>query len=413
MTEASKLLGLSERQIIRLRKGVQKNGRDAVKHGNTGIIPATTTTPEQINRIIELYKEKYYNANFQHFKEMLEENENIIKSVSTIRRILLANGIKSPKTKRKPKKHIRRKRREHEGALVQMDATPHDFFGTGAKCCLHGAVDDATGKIVGLYMTKNECLEGYFNVFEQMIGNFGIPASIYADRHTIFSSQTAGKLSIEDELAGKQANDTQLGRAVRELGITLIKARSPQAKGRIERLWGTLQDRLTIEFRINGISDLETANEFLLPYILRYNQRFAVEAVDVHSLFAANTFDLIDILCVREKRKLDSGGSFSFYGQQFVVEGGIQQGVSIEVIAHHKFGIFAFYQGSRYGIFPIDKPKQRKRPVSVSSVRTLHPMPVCSKYRDYNKNTYIHYSSEYTDSEILAILDCIFSNEFY
>ena len=400
---------MSERQIKRLRKGVQKNGKGAVTHGNKGKTSKTAIPLAQRKRIVEFYNEKYSGANYQHFVELLEENEKIRISDNTVRRILNAAGITSPKTKRKPRKHIRRKRREHEGALVQTDATPHDFFGTGTKCCLHGAVDDATGKIVGLYMTKNECLEGYFNVFEQMIGNFGIPASIYADRHTIFSSPMAGKLTIEDELAGKQTNETQLGRAVRELGITLIKARSPQAKGRIERLWGTLQDRLTIEFRSNGICDSTAANDFLLAYIPRFNQRFAVEAAEPVSLFAPNAFDLINILCIREKRKLDHGGAFSFYGQRFVVASSIPQGANIEVIAHRKFGIFAFYKENRHNVFPIEKQKQRKKPAIVPSTQPLRTMPFGLKYREYDKNAYTHYSSEYADSEILAILNEVFS----
>lgn len=413
IAEASILLGLSERQIKRLRKGVTEKGEEAVKHGNTGKSPSTAIKGEERERIIELYKSKYYGSNFEHFTEMLEVNESISIGVTTIKRFLKASDIQSPKKKRKPKKHARRKRREHEGALVQTDATPHDFFGTGEKYCLHGAVDDATGKIVGLHMTKHECLEGYLNIFEQMIGNFGIPASIYADRHTIFSSTAANKLTLEDELAGKQANDTQLGRAMRELGITLIRARSPQAKGRIERLWATLQDRLVIEFRIHGVTDINAANQYLQTFIPRYNQRFAVEAVETQSMFMPNTFDLINILCVREKRKLDNGSAFSYYGKYFVVIGGIPPGVSIEVIAHRKLGIFALYKGQRYDVYRIDKPKRQKTIIPPAlSIRPLPPKPLDSSYHKHGKESYIHYSSEYTDAEILAILDDIFLKSF-
>jgi hypothetical protein len=335
----------------------------------------------------------------------LEENEGIIVSAPTVRKVLNGEGITSPKSKRKPKKHIRRKRHEYEGSLVQTDATPHDFFGTGNNSCLHGAVDDATGKILGLYMTKNECLEGYFAVFEQMIKSFGIPASIYADRHTIFVSPKSDKLTIEDELAGVYANDTQLGRALKELGITLIKARSPQAKGRIERLWRTLHDRLVIEFRINGITNANMANQFLLTYIPKFNQHFAVEAVEPIPIFTPNTHDLINILCVREKRKLDAG-AFSFYGQYFIVDGDIPPKASIEVIAHRNSGIFAFYKGQRYPATRIDKPKRQKsKPVPVERKPYIPPD---SHYYKHGKETYIQFSIEYTDAEVLSILDGLF-----
>ena len=161
-------------------------------------------------------------------------------------------------------------------------------------------------------------------------------------------------------MAGKQVNDTQLGRAMRELGITLIRAMSPQAKGRIERLWGTLQDRLVIEFRINGIIDIEAANRFLQSYIARYNHRFAVEPGQSTSMFTPNTFDLLEIFCIKERRKVDNSGAFSYYGQHFVITGDAPPGVGIEVIAHRKMGIFALYNGMRFDVSRIEKPGRKK-----------------------------------------------------
>ena len=256
-------------------------------------------------------------------------------------------------------------------------------------------------------MTKNECLEGYFSIIEQMAESFGIPASIYADRHTIFASPKSDKLTIEDELEGVQVNDTQLGRAMKELGITLIKARSPQAKGRIERLWGTLHDRLTIEFRIKGITGIEAANRFLQSYIKKHNERFAVEAVETVSMFSINRFDLACVLCIREKRKLDNGCSFSFYGQYFAVDGDIQPRTTIEVAAHRKLGIFVVYKGQRYAAVRIEKPKRKTGKTPLAERKSyIPPDSYCHKY---GKETFIQYSSEYTDSEILAILDELFS----
>ncbi len=296
--------------------------------------------------------------------------------------------------------------------MCQTDATPYDFFGTGEMECLHGIIDDATGKILGLYMTKHECLEGYFTVFEQMVEKHGIPASIYADRHTIFSSPKSDKLTIEEELAGVQVNDTQLGRALRELGIVLIKARSPQAKGRIERLWGTLQDRLTVEFRINGITDRGAANAFLPSFIEKYNARFQVGAAEATTMFASNTYDLVSILCVREGRKLDTGGAFSFYGQFFVVLGDIPLRAAIEVIAHSKHGIFALYKGRRYAVNLIEKPKRGNRKQNNEDSERTPYIPPDSHYYKRGKDTYVHYSCEYSDKEILTIVNEIFTKSF-
>nr|WP_242979096.1 hypothetical protein [Carboxydocella thermautotrophica] len=175
--------------------------------------------------------------------------------------------------------------------------------------------------MVGLYLAKNECLQGYFEVIWQIVNKHGIPASIYADRHSIFLSQNASKLTIEDQLQGKVVNDTQFGRAMKELGITLIPARSPQAKGRVERLWETLQSRLPVEFKIAGITTIDEANEFLSQYIEKFNSQFAVKALEPETAYRAldQNIDIGHILCVKQKRTIDNGGVFSFYNRHFKV----------------------------------------------------------------------------------------------
>lgn len=261
--EAAEVLNLSERQVIRLRKGVMENGPAALIHKNKGRKPIHAVSVDLKDKIVSLkLSENYKEANFNHFKELLERNEGIRLSYSSIYNILTSNGIKSPKKRRRFKVHKRRKRKTQMGLLVQMDATPFEWFGDGIKFSIHGIIDDATGKVLGLYMTKNECLQGYFEVTRLMLENFGIPVSIYSDRHAIFLSTKAGKLSIEEQLEGKVCNDTQFGRAMKELGITIITARSPQAKGRIERLWNTLQSRLPVEFKLANIKTMEEANAF-------------------------------------------------------------------------------------------------------------------------------------------------------
>lgn len=155
-------------------------------------------------------------------------------------------GVKSPLKKKGSKRTNRRKRKPHPGQMIQVDATPYEWFGGNVKYALHGAIDDATGEIVGLYMTQNECLFGYFEMMRQCCLDFGVPQSVYSDRHTIFLSPKACKLSVEEMINGKTVNLTQFGRAMHELGVDMIYAHSPQAKGRVERLWSTLQSRLPI-----------------------------------------------------------------------------------------------------------------------------------------------------------------------
>ena len=179
--QASALLGLPERQIKRLRKGAQEKGIGA--HGNTGKPASARIKEERREHTVGLYREKHYGSSFQHFTELLEGHGQIAMSGSTAKSALNAEGIKSPKTKRKPKRHIRRKRHEHGGPLVQAGAAPHGFFAAGDDVCLRGIIGDAAGKALGLYMAKNECLGGRLSVFGQMVG-FGIPGSAYAGRRT-------------------------------------------------------------------------------------------------------------------------------------------------------------------------------------------------------------------------------------
>lgn len=192
--EAAEVLDLSARQVIRLRKGVNENGAAALIHKNQGRKPAHAIPEELKQKIINLkMSDVYKDANFKHFQELLDRVENIKLSYSALYGILSGAGIKSPKKKRRFKPHRRRKRKPQIGLLIQMDATPYDWLGDGNNYTLHGAIDDATGNIVGLYMTKNECLQGYFETCRYMILNFGIPVSLYCDRLTLTVSFALSK----------------------------------------------------------------------------------------------------------------------------------------------------------------------------------------------------------------------------
>lgn len=180
-------LGLSERRVKQIKKEVRENGVKSIQHGNRGRKPKNTIPDETKKKILELRNSYQYEiSNFKHFQELLKERENIDISYSALYNILRNAGIKSPKKHRKTKLHHRRKRKECEGMMLQADGTPFDWFNTGEKYSLHGFVDDATGKITGLYMCKNECLLGYLEVLRQTLENYGIPISLYPDKYSVF-----------------------------------------------------------------------------------------------------------------------------------------------------------------------------------------------------------------------------------
>lgn len=413
--EAAKVLNLSKRQIIRLKKGVKEEGASFLIHKNTGRKPSHAINDEVKQKIIELKNsEKYKDTNFMHFNELLEEHEGIKISYSALYSILKNAGIKSPRKHRKRKNHHRRKRKPQEGLLIQMDASPFDWLGTGEKLSLHGAIDDATGKIVGLYLCKNECLHGYFEVTKQILLNHGIPASIYADRHSIFLSTNAGKLTIEEQLQGKVVNDTQFGRAMNELGINLIYAHSPQAKGRVERLWNTLQSRLPTEFKIAGIKNIDDANEFLSSYISIYNEKFAVKPADSESAYrpVPDNISIENILCVKQTRKLDNGYVFSFYNKHYQVildDNSIPVKSRITVLVSPSFGIRAQYKDNIYEVIPFIKPKRNKKNETKETTKSKKIYkPPQDHYFKQGQSKFKKLTFEESDKDILNMLEEIF-----
>lgn len=415
--EAAMSLGISERQIIRLKKGIIAEGAASLIHKNTHRKPPHALKDNLIHRIVALKKsEEYKAANFLHFQELLERREGIKISYSALYSVLARASIKSPKKRRRFKPHRRRKRKDQAGLLIQMDATPFEWFGGQTKFSLHGAIDDATGQIVGLYLTKNECLHGYWEVTRQMLLRHGIPVSIYADRHAIFLSQNAGKLSIEDQLDGKVVNDTQFGRAMAELGVTLIAARSPQAKGRVERLWETLQSRLPVEFAIAGITTIDQANAFLASYIDAFNARFSVAPTNVESAFRAlpSTIDIDTVLCVKMKRVLDSGSVFSFYNRHFVLTPGRigylpPAKAPITVLISPHFGIKAQYTHQVFDVLPYIRPDKKAKP---KAPRKGPYKPADTHYYKYGHTLIKKVSFEDSDRDILHMLENIFLRDY-
>lgn len=353
-------LGLSERRVKQIKKEVKENCVKSIQHGNRGRKPKNTISDETRKKILELRSSYEYEiSNFKHFQELLKERENIDISYSALYNILRNAGIKSPKKHHKTKLHHRRKRKECEGMMLQADGTPFDWFGSGEKYSLHGFIDDATGKVTGLYMCKNECLLGYLEVLRQTLENYGIPISLYPDKYSVFfpPKKVNDHITIEEQLNGREKGITQFGRIVEDLGITMFAASSPQAKGRIERLWETLQSRLVTEFRINKITSIEQANKFLITYIVKYNSQFAIKPQNKQNMFLklSKRYNLDELLCVRFERTIDNAGVFSINNSKFqIMDKSLPPKTKIQVYLSKKIGMRVKSNNKVYDVQPLE-----------------------------------------------------------
>ena len=280
VAEAAALMDVSVRQVHRLRAACRAEGAAALVHGNRGRAPAHTLPAELRRQVLHLAQTTYADCNHQHMSELLAERDGIAISRPSLRRILLEAGLVSPRTRRAPKHRARRERYPQEGMLLQLDASRHDWLqGRGPWLTLVGAIDDATNSVPYALFREQEDAHGYFLLMEHIVRTYGRPLAVYRDRHGIFERAPSERDTLAEHLKGTR-EPTQFGRMLLELDINSIAARSPQAKGRIERLWGTLQDRLVVELRLAGATTGAEANAVLWAYLPRFNQRFAVAAAE-------------------------------------------------------------------------------------------------------------------------------------
>ncbi len=277
--EAAELLGVSVRQLRRLRAAYRARGAAALAHGNRGRRPRHALDPAVSARVVELATSTYAGFNRQHLTEMLAEHHGIFLSRPTVHRILSVAGVASVRHRRPARHRQRRDRYPREGMLLQVDGSRHDWLeGRGPHLTLIGGIDDATGLVPWACFREQEDAQGYFQLFREVVRRRGIPMAVYSDQHSIFYT-TRKTPTLEEQLTGRPT-PTQVGRLLEELGVRWIRARSPQAKGRVERLWGTFQDRLTSELRLAGASTQEQAGVVLERYLTRHNRRFSVPPAD-------------------------------------------------------------------------------------------------------------------------------------
>lgn len=340
-------LNLSARQVQRLVCRYQTQGRRGFRHGNAGRQPTTTIAASVKERIIELYQTKYEGFNLTHFREKLLAFEGIGVSYTTLRTLFRDHLIMTPRTSRKVKRQVQkerekqkktplstssraedtcnsiplipaerahptRERKKYFGELFQMDASEHRWFGD-QKYHLHAAIDDATGQVVGAYFDRQETLRGYYQVTEQFIQQYGIPVRILTDNRTIF----AYKKSQDPNLDGGVL--TQYGYACQTLGIALDTTSIPQAKGRIERLFNTFQDRLINEMRLENITCVEQANAFLMAYLPTYNHQFALSIKDsINACVDLDSSQNLDyILAIFNERVIDHGHAIKYKNKTY------------------------------------------------------------------------------------------------
>lgn len=338
-------LGCSKKTIDRMIKGYKEEGKAYFIHGNKGRKPIHTLPQKMKETIIDLYQNKYFEANFTHFMELLSEYENINVSETTIRTILMDRSILSPKATKKVKKrirtellkrkeqpglsanevkqiertiidienaHPRRSRCAYFGEMIQMDASVYNWI-SGEKWHLHAAIDDSTGTLVGAYFDKEETLNGYYNVLHQILAEYGIPAMFFTDRRTVFEYKLKDSPEIEEDTF------TQFSYACKQLGIEIKTSSVPQAKGRVERLFQTMQSRLPLEMKLAGVTDIKSANEFLNHHVKKFNAKFALPIDLNKSVFEKQpSFEEINlILSIIAERKVDDGHCIRFDKKYF------------------------------------------------------------------------------------------------
>ena len=269
-------MGVSYRQAKRIRRAIRDKGIKGLVHGNRGR-PSKRRIDESIReKVLALSKQVYWDFNDTHFTEKLRECEGVEVSRETVRKLRRESGLGPKRRRRAPKHRKRRERKAQEGWMVLWDGSPHPWFGPElTPCCLMAAMDDATGKLLAARFFPFEGSSGYLWLLKEMVKKYGIPISIYQDRHGALHRNDS-HWSLEEQLAGRQ-EPTQVGLALQSLGIEAIPALSPQAKGRVERLFATLQDRLMAELRLRGIQTIQEANAFLETVFLKdFNRRFAI-----------------------------------------------------------------------------------------------------------------------------------------
>ena len=319
--DAAAELGISVRHAWRLRAAVRADGPAGLVHGNRGRRSPRRLEEGIRQAVLELARDRYRGVNDSHLRELLAEQHGIELGRETLRALLRAEGVASPRRRRAPRHRSRRERMPAAGMLVQLDGSRHDWLEErGPRLTLLGAVDDATGELLGATFRDQEDAAGYFELLREIVRRRGIPDAVYRDRHSVFEPTQPPRGADPDE---PERRLSQVGRALVELEIVSIAARSPQAKGRIERLWGTLQDRLVVALRLAAVVDRPGANAALADFVPRFNARFGVPPLLAEASWrpCPAERDLERVLAFKYRRKVAKDGTIALGGRVLALQG--------------------------------------------------------------------------------------------
>jgi len=322
LREAAEVLGISYRQCGRRYGRYVKEGAAGLVHRLRGVRSNRSLAEEARKEIVELYGSRYEGFGPVLYAEKLGSEHGIKVDHETVRRLLVKEGLWRVKRKRKKPHRVWRERRGHFGELVQMDGSHHKWFeGRGEKCCLMVMIDDATGVRMS-YLAEEETTAAAMKLLWMWIERYGVPKALYTDKKNVF---VPSEKDVENgRLEGRKVF-TQFGRACDRLGIEIVRAHSPEAKGRVERSNGVYQDRLVKQLRLSGISDIDTANELLSDggFDRDLNDRFAIQArepADYHRRVPG--VDLASVFCIEETRRLSANWTLSFANRLYLIDAG-------------------------------------------------------------------------------------------
>ena len=344
IAHAAEIMGVSKRHAKRLLAAYRKDGAIALAHGNRGRRPHNAVPEAAVAAVVKLASNGYAGANHSHFTELLREREGIDLSRPTVRRILVKAGIGSPRSRRSQQHRFRRRRMPQEGMLVQIDGSQHPWLeDRGPKLTLLIAVDDATGAVAQAVFRTTEDTRGYLVLLEGLVRQWGIPLAIYSDRHAAFKYNARQKpVPVET---------TQFARVLREMGIQQIFALSPQAKGRVERMLETFQDRLVTELRLTKSATIQQANEVLEEFLPRFNARFAVAAEQPETAYrpVPDDLSLTETICLKDTRKVARDNTVKYQWRVLQLLPGAERpsyaGLRVDVLERADGEILVRYQG--------------------------------------------------------------------
>lgn len=354
--KCARILGVTSQTVFVLKHRFIAVGDRAFVNGHKGLVYQQKKYPDSFrSEVVRIYNEYWKDSPFSTFCENLEKYHGITLPYNACRHILKDAGLKPPRswsTKEK-QEHKPRDERPREGELVQMDGSCHDWFMNGKYETIHGGIDDATHKITGLYMCLNECRLGYNEVLRQTWTRYGVPLAYYIDRHSSFVKSKNKKKPLSERLDYSKNESTHFNDLMDELNVQVILALSPQGKGRIERLWQTLQGKLPYIFRFLHIDTIEDANAFLSGWVESFNSRFSHSARDSSPAWRRlpEHFDLDYKLSVKFSCRTDSMGCFSFHDCDFRLCSPLRSYKHFELCLSEQYGVRA-YMGGRW--FPVE-----------------------------------------------------------